>query len=238
MTYNPKKKSLLNTPPTPLQTLPPRQRRTHPRAHRANSWSRRSTVTPPSTQNRSSSPKAASRSRRSATSRRWAPSRPATPAWSRSTASSSRACAHATSPHGMRVVTEGRARRHRPARGLRSHPRRTTMLYCTVCDNNNQNCTVHNTTADARRQAPGPPLPAQALRAGPLQPLLPLRSRPVHPLRPLRRSLPERAGQRDPHHRLGDPNIRACCGMAATTRSPAPAASPAATASPSAPATR
>ena len=22
------------------------------------------------------------------------------------------------------------------------------MLYCTVCDNNNQNCTVHNATAD------------------------------------------------------------------------------------------
>ena len=22
------------------------------------------------------------------------------------------------------------------------------MLYCTVCDNNNENCTVHNTTAD------------------------------------------------------------------------------------------
>jgi formate dehydrogenase major subunit len=48
---------------------------------------------------------------------------------------------------GMRVETEGEAvdiaQREGFDRLLQNH-----MLYCTVCDNNNQNCTVHNTTAD------------------------------------------------------------------------------------------
>jgi formate dehydrogenase major subunit len=47
----------------------------------------------------------------------------------------------------MRVSTEGErvdiAQRDAFDRILQNH-----MLYCTVCDNNNQNCTIHNTTAD------------------------------------------------------------------------------------------
>jgi formate dehydrogenase major subunit len=47
---------------------------------------------------------------------------------------------------GMKVETEGEtvdiAQREAFDRILQNH-----MLYCTVCDNNNQNCTVHNTTA-------------------------------------------------------------------------------------------
>ncbi|SFS00275.1 formate dehydrogenase major subunit [Granulicella pectinivorans] len=48
---------------------------------------------------------------------------------------------------GMTVATEGgrvdAAQREAFDRILQNHE-----LYCTVCDNNNQNCTVHNTTAD------------------------------------------------------------------------------------------
>jgi formate dehydrogenase major subunit len=57
-----------------------------------------------------------------------------------------RACATPVTS-GMRVETEGLtvdiAQREAFDRLLQNH-----MLYCTVCDNNNQNCTVHNTTAD------------------------------------------------------------------------------------------
>jgi formate dehydrogenase major subunit len=55
---------------------------------------------------------------------------------------------------GMVVSTEGEtvdvAQREAFDRILQNH-----MLYCTVCDNNNQNCTVHNTTAllDVKHQA-------------------------------------------------------------------------------------
>ena len=38
------------------------------------------------------------------------------------------------------------------------------LLYCTVCDNNNGNCTVHNTTKTAGRRAPADPVQAQAVR--------------------------------------------------------------------------
>jgi formate dehydrogenase major subunit len=54
----------------------------------------------------------------------------------------------------MRVETEGYdvdvAQREAFDRILENH-----MLYCTVCDNNNQNCTIHNTTAqlDVKHQA-------------------------------------------------------------------------------------
>ena len=48
---------------------------------------------------------------------------------------------------GMNVATEGEvvdiAQREAFDRILQNHE-----LYCTVCDNNNQNCTIHNTTAD------------------------------------------------------------------------------------------
>ncbi|MDQ2834970.1 MAG: formate dehydrogenase subunit alpha [Acidobacteriota bacterium] len=55
---------------------------------------------------------------------------------------------------GMKVETEGEAvdvaQREAFDRILQNH-----MLYCTVCDNNNQNCTIHNTTAllDVKHQA-------------------------------------------------------------------------------------
>ncbi|MGC1781436.1 MAG: formate dehydrogenase subunit alpha [Acidobacteriaceae bacterium] len=64
-----------------------------------------------------------------------------------------RACGTAIAP-GMVVVTEGErvdvAQREAFDRILGNH-----MLYCTVCDNNNENCTVHNTTAllDVKHQA-------------------------------------------------------------------------------------
>ena len=55
-----------------------------------------------------------------------------------------RACATTVSP-GMDVVTKSSradaAQREAFDRILGNH-----MLYCTVCDNNNGNCTVHNTT--------------------------------------------------------------------------------------------
>ena len=57
-----------------------------------------------------------------------------------------RACATPVTA-GMQVVTEGErtdvAQREAFDRILQNH-----MLYCTVCDNNNQNCTVHNATKD------------------------------------------------------------------------------------------
>jgi formate dehydrogenase major subunit len=57
-----------------------------------------------------------------------------------------RACATPVSA-SMSVATEGEAvdiaQREAFDRILKNH-----MLYCTVCDNNNQNCTIHNTTAD------------------------------------------------------------------------------------------
>jgi formate dehydrogenase major subunit len=55
-----------------------------------------------------------------------------------------RACSTAVSP-GMTVATEGErpdiAQREAFDRILQNH-----QLYCTVCDNNNGNCTIHNTT--------------------------------------------------------------------------------------------
>ena len=64
-----------------------------------------------------------------------------------------RACATAVRA-GMVVETEGQrpdiAQREAFDRILQNH-----MLYCTVCDNNNQNCTIHNATAnlDVKHQA-------------------------------------------------------------------------------------
>jgi formate dehydrogenase major subunit len=64
-----------------------------------------------------------------------------------------RACATVVSP-GMTVATEGiaadRAQREAFDRILQNHE-----LYCTVCDNNNGNCTIHNTTEhlDVKHQA-------------------------------------------------------------------------------------
>src|SRR5579862_6317990 len=59
-----------------------------------------------------------------------------------------RACGTAAAD-GMRVVTESAkadaAQREAFDRILGNH-----LLYCTVCDNNNGNCTVHNTTAQMK----------------------------------------------------------------------------------------
>src|SRR5437899_450868 len=65
----------------------------------------------------------------------------------------SRACGTLI-PAGMNVVTASElvdiAQREAFDRILQNHD-----LYCTVCDNNNQNCTVHNTTAvlDVKHQS-------------------------------------------------------------------------------------
>lgn len=65
----------------------------------------------------------------------------------------SRACGTQITP-GMNVVTASDivdvAQREAFDRILKNH-----MLYCTVCDNNNQNCTIHNTTAvlDVKHQS-------------------------------------------------------------------------------------
>jgi len=64
-----------------------------------------------------------------------------------------RACA-TTAAAGMKIETVGEAvdiaQREAFDRILQNH-----MLYCTVCDNNNQNCTIHNTVAelDIKHQA-------------------------------------------------------------------------------------
>ncbi|MES2392478.1 MAG: molybdopterin oxidoreductase family protein, partial [Acidobacteriota bacterium] len=59
-----------------------------------------------------------------------------------------RACETPVAP-GMRVLTKSSranvAQREAFDRLLENHD-----LYCTVCDNNNQNCTVHNTTAELK----------------------------------------------------------------------------------------
>jgi formate dehydrogenase major subunit len=76
---------------------------------------------------------------------------------------------------GMNVVTTSpradAARREAFDRILGNH-----MLYCTVCDNNNGNCTVHNTTrllAVEHQEIPYKPKPYEVDMS---QSLLPLRS--------------------------------------------------------------
>ena len=77
------------------------------------------------------------------------------------------------------------------------------LLYCTLCHNNNGNCTVHNTTKLLAIEHQLNSFPIQALRSRQHESVLPLRSRSMHSLWPLRRSLPERRGQRNPFHQLG-----------------------------------
>jgi formate dehydrogenase major subunit len=93
---------------------------------------------------------------------------------------------------GMKVETTGEAvdiaQREAFDRILQNH-----MLYCTVCDNNNGNCTIHNTTKelDVKHQArPYTPKPYEKDMSN-----LPLRSGPVHPMRALRGGVPERPGE-------------------------------------------
>ena len=75
-----------------------------------------------------------------------------------------RACATEVAD-GMTVATSSDradvAQREAFDRILENH-----QLYCTVCDNNNGNCTVHNTTGGPRGEAPGPRVSREALRSG------------------------------------------------------------------------
>jgi oxalate decarboxylase/phosphoglucose isomerase-like protein (cupin superfamily) len=104
---------------------------------------------------------------------------------------------------GMKVETSRRARataqREAFDRILGNH-----LLYCTVCDNNNGNCTVHNTTKllaiEHQRDTPSS---RSRTKVDNSNPFLPLRSQPVHSVRPLRGGLPESAGERDAVHPLG-----------------------------------
>ena len=59
-------------------------------------------------------------------------------------------------------------------------------LYCTVCDNNNQNCTVHNATAELDVKHQARPYREKPYAKDMSNPLLSLRPRPVHPVRALR----------------------------------------------------
>ena len=77
------------------------------------------------------------------------------------------------------------------------------LLYCTVCDNNNGDCVVHNTAKMLDVDHQTLPFEPKPYAVDQLEPVLPLRSRPVHSLRPMRRSLPESRGQRDSVHSLG-----------------------------------
>ncbi len=74
---------------------------------------------------------------------------------------------------GMTVVTETReataAQREAYDRILANH-----VLYCTVCDNNNGNCTVHNTAAMLKVEHQTYPYRPKPYEVGSLQPLLPL----------------------------------------------------------------
>ncbi len=145
----------------------------------------------------------ASNCRPSATTRNSGRSRRATRAWSRWTGSSSGPVRHDGDADGMEVVDKtpppaSAAQREAFDRILANH-----MLYCTVCDNNNGNCTIHNTTKMLAVEHQAIPFTAEALRGRQHQPLLSLRSRPVHALRPLRRGMPECRGQRDPLDQLG-----------------------------------
>jgi formate dehydrogenase major subunit len=85
-----------------------------------------------------------------------------------------RACATRVQAE-MQVVTESAradaARREAFDRILGNH-----LLYCTVCDNNNGNCTVHNTTALDEGGTPVASLRCQALPEGRIESLLSIRS--------------------------------------------------------------
>jgi formate dehydrogenase major subunit len=112
-----------------------------------------------------------------------------------------RACATSVSQDmSVRTATERAqsARTEAFDRILSNH-----LLYCTVCDNNNGNCVVHNTTRMLAVEHQSLPFKPKPYEVDNTNPFLPLRSRPVHSVRPLRRSLPESRGQRNAVHPLG-----------------------------------
>ena len=138
---------------------------------------------------------------------------------------------------GLSVVTESKPVRQAQLEAmdviLGNH-----LLYCTVCDNNNENCTVHNTTAPVEtwsiRSSLTSPNPMSRITA-----TLFYRYDPdqCNSLWALRRSLPERAGERKPSPSTGSRSTRESCGTGAS-KLRARAAFPAVIASPSAPAMR
>ena len=76
---------------------------------------------------------------------------------------------------GMKVSTASpRGPKFRAPRSLRSHLLGNHLLYCTVCDNNNGNCTVHNTTKLLAVEHQNIPFKHQALRSRLHESLLPL----------------------------------------------------------------
>ncbi len=112
-----------------------------------------------------------------------------------------RACATRVSA-GMIVQTKtpraDAAQREAFDRLLKDH-----MLYCTVCDNNNGNCTIHNTTKMLGVEHQKYPFKAKPYEVDESNPFLPLRPEPMRALRALRGGLPERGGERDAFHQLG-----------------------------------
>jgi len=103
-----------------------------------------------------------------------------------------RACA-TTASAGMEIFTKSQkaaaAQREAFDRILSNH-----VLYCTVCDNNNGNCTIHNTErllASNISRFRIIPSPTKRI----IRTLLPLRPATMHSLRPMCRSLPERPGE-------------------------------------------
>ncbi len=60
------------------------------------------------------------------------------------------------------------------------------LLYCTVCDNNNGNCTVHNTTKLLAIEHQKIPFRSKPYEVDNTNPFLSLRSRSMHSLWPLR----------------------------------------------------
>ena len=158
-------------------------------------------------------------------------SRRATPAWSKWTASWSEP-ARTMVTAGMEVL------RNPPAPSPRSARRSTAcssnhMLYCTVCDNNNGNCTVHNTTkllAVEHQQIPFQPKPYEVDETKPFYRYDPTNA--CCAAAALRRARTSRSMKRC--RSTGRTLTPACSGMAARP-SANPAASPAATASRSVP---
>ena len=135
----------------------------------------------------------------------------------------------------MRVETEKLSCPGRAARGVRPYPRQS-LLYCTVCDNNNQNCTVHNTTALLKVEHQSIPYrqkPYEKDETNPFYRYDPdqciLCGRCVEACQNVQVNETLRS--------TGKLSIRACCGMVAPP-SATPAVSPAAIASRSAPAMR
>ncbi len=112
-----------------------------------------------------------------------------------------RACA-IQAADGMRVKTNSSqaaaAQREAFDRILSNH-----LLYCTVCDNSNGNCTVHNTTkllAIEHQEIPYKTKPYERDMSNPFYRYDP---RAVHFVRALRGGVPEPAGERNAQHQLG-----------------------------------